>query len=523
MHSLIVTSKKESTFAESMRCLLFTMTLVLLTAPSAICQREEPVAERGKAEELRGLTRVFVSSPIPDQTSIRRIKETILKKLPHIAFVQAQNEADVWLWISIVRKTETNRIPPNPNEGGLTRETYESFLQAQGRAIVVNQPVRLRVVKKFQRSGGDGKKLAEEFAKEFIRMYQKANAGLDLSTAEMPPTQTVPPALKVKDAASRTSISQPAPTTLNSNQGQADEVDIVRINTNLVIVNASVMDRAGRYIARLSKEDFNVYEEGMKQDISFFATVDEPFTVALLIDTSPSTKSQLPEILRAANAFVDQLRADDSIMAVSFDSEINEIFKLTRAGEVKNRGFDVSRKGNDTRLYDAVSFVIKERFNRITGRKAIILLTDGVDGFSGTTYKSNVREVEESGTLIYPIQFDTYEDSMKELERLRPGQSKVYKVSMKRSYDLGASYLDELARKTGGRVFPASNVVDLARVFANILEELSRQYSLGYYPRVHPQEGERRLIKIHVGLPNVVVRSRDSYIFTSASSNQPDN
>jgi len=466
-----------------------------------------------------------VSSPIPDQTSIWKIKETILKQLPHIAFVQTQNDADVWLWISIVRKTETNRIPPNPNEGGWTRESYESFLQVQGKTIVINQPDRLRLVKRFQRTGSDRKKLIEEFAKEFIRMYQKANPGQDLATAEMPPTQTVPPSLKMKDAAPSVSISRqatPTPTS-KSNRDQADEVDIVRVNTDLVIVNASVTDRAGRYIAKLSKEDFHVYEEGMKQDISFFATVDAPFTVALLIDTSPSTKFQLPEILRAANGFVDQLRADDSIMAVSFDREINEIFKLTRAGEVQNRGFNVSSKGNDTRLYDAVHFVVKERFNRIAGRKAIILLTDGVDGFSTTTYRSNVREVEESGTLIYPIQFNTYEDSIKELEKLWPNQAKAQKIFLKRNYDLGASYLDELARKSGGRVSSAGSLADLTRVFATIVEELSRQYSLGYYPRVEPQAGERRSIKIQVDLPNVVVRARDSYVFASAAGNQPDN
>src|SRR5207249_3633271 len=116
---------------------------------------------------------------------------------------------------------------------------------------------------------------------------------------------------------------QPAATsTQNAGPEEVSEGDIVRVNTTLVSIPVSVMDRDGKYIPNLRKEDFRIWEDGVEQQVAYFASTEKPFTVALLIDTSGSTREKLQDIQDAALAFVDKLRADDRVMVISFDEQI---------------------------------------------------------------------------------------------------------------------------------------------------------------------------------------------------------
>ena len=205
--------------------------------------------------------------------------------------------------------------------------------------------------------------------------------------------------------------------------------------------------------------------------------------------------------------------------------------------------------GNSTRLYDAVDLVIKERLNKIRGRKAIVLFTDGVDTSSRlATYQSTLHEVEELDALIYPVQYDTT-DYLRAMQGAGsgtvtivtrtsnwpfPGTSSSQTTqtvplnggvplpgATKAEYDRADQYLHGLAEKTGGRVYQANDLAQLSEAFSRIAEELRRQYSLGYYPRTATVEnGERRQIKVHVHQPNLAVKARDSYVKPS-STNSP--
>jgi VWFA-related protein len=342
---------------------------------------------------------------------------------------------------------------------------------------------------------------------------------------------------------SSTPVSAPAavlpPTDLDeTKEEEVGEGDVVRIETNLVTVPVSVLDRQGRYVPGLRKEDFRVLENGVEQRIAYFEPTEKPFTVALVLDTSSSTRFRLWEIKNAAIAFAKQLRPQDRVLVVTFNEKVLLLTEATNDLNVVSAVIEYNANtGTATRLYDAVSLVIKERLNKIPGRKAIVLFTDGVDtGSYDATYHSTLREVEELDALIYPIKYDTT-DYMRAMQgggnativTTTTGNWPFPSSSSSRviygtpsggtlpgtsssDYAMADQYLHQLADKTGARLYEANDPAQLADAFSRIAEELRRQYSLGYYPPTRVQGGERREIKVRVNRPNLGVRARTSYM-----------
>jgi Ca-activated chloride channel homolog len=342
-----------------------------------------------------------------------------------------------------------------------------------------------------------------------------------------------------RDSVNSTPDSQEATdsSTVGANgQGETVEGDVLRIDTTLVTVPFSVKDRNGRYIPDLRREDFRVFEEGVEQKVTYFATVDQPFTVVLVIDTSNSTNFRLEDIQEAAIAFVNQLRSDDRVMVVSFDDSINVLSEPTNDFDKLTKAIRRTRTGGGTRLFDAVDQVINKHLKRITGRKAVVLFTDGVDTTSRrATYDSTVRQAEELDALIYPVSYNTGNGIGSVVGGPQqiplPGGRGGISIglpfpripgttggggggSSTGDYRRAGEYLRDLAQKTGGRVYNGDSVMGLSQAFAWVAEELRRQYSLGYYPTPQGQEGQRRQIKVRVNQPNLVVTARDSYIYS---------
>jgi VWFA-related protein len=289
--------------------------------------------------------------------------------------------------------------------------------------------------------------------------------------------------------------------------------------------------------------------------------------VALVIDTSGSTKSRLQEIQDAAIAFVEQLRPDDRVMIVSFNEKIRVLSPPTTDRFLLRNAILMTEAGAGTRLYDAVDIVINEHLNRVDGRKAIVLFTDGVDTSSKlASYDSTLRDAEELDALIYPVEYDTSTEMVSGGRGRWPGSGRsrrgggggsggggqtdppgildilsiilggdpnnrsTYPNSggnypggggnrggrgtgtTREEYELGDRYLHDLARVTGARLYDAEQQ-NLDYAFRAVAEELRRQYSLGYYPKTKPVAGQRRGIKVRVDRPELVVRTRDSYVF----------
>jgi len=325
--------------------------------------------------------------------------------------------------------------------------------------------------------------------------------------------------LPVITAAQTSQISRPRRVGTAVPKPVGEEVsagDVVRINTNLVTVPVSVLDRQGRFVSGLKQQDFRLFEDGIEQSIVHFEPTEMPFTVALLLDTSASTRFDLEEIKHAAIAFARQLRPQDRVLVVTFNDEVELLIEATndfnRISEVIRR--EVS-SGQSTRLYDAVDLVIKKRLNKIQGRKAMVLFTDGVDTASyGASGRSTLREVEELDALIYPIQYDTREYVSRRNVNIWPFPAVIFgnpSGSTEGDYKRADRYLHGLADRTGGRLYAANDPAQLAQAFTSIAEEIRRQYRLGYYPpNGVSATGTQHSIKVSINRPDIAVRARNT-------------
>ena len=279
----------------------------------------------------------------------------------------------------------------------------------------------------------------------------------------------------------------------------------------LVTVPAIVMDRNGRYVANLRKEDFVIYENGVEQNLAYFMSVEKPFTVALMLDVSGSTKYQLDQIREAANTFVSRLRLSDRMMAVTFDGKINLLAEVADVRAIRQSKLHIPAVTDGTVLYDAVAFTLKRMAN-VPGRKAIVLMTDGVDQNSAATLQSTIAEIAEEDVLIYTVQYNTLPQLPQRLSFIKneKARRKVEQRLLK-GYATSEPYLRTLAEKTGGRFYKADDLREVGPAFEAITSELGVQYSLGYYPKESSSAGAERSIKVRVRYPNLVVRARDSY------------
>jgi len=369
----------------------------------------------------------------------------------------------------------------------------------------------------------------------------------------------------------------PKPQTPEANEEQeVDDGDAVRVETNLVTVPVIASDQGGRYIPDLKAEEFNVSEDNAEQKVAFFATVTEPFSVVLMIDTSASaTVEKLRQVQEAAVYFTEQLREGDRVKVISFDDEVRDLSDFTSDRNALASAIRSTRQGKGTRMYDAFDHAYRA-LRRLRGRKAVIMLTDGVDSYSAQrTYDDNRRAVEESDVIVYPVRFDTREeterllraqargngpvdlggvlgripgvppgsvvinprggrrpeddrnrDGLPDATSRRPGdgpgttgpprdRDEASDQSIARMLDIlyrtADDYLNELARTTGGRLVPADNSLLLRRSFQQIADELRTQYSLGYYPTNAARDGKYRKIRVRTTRKGVALRTRPGY------------
>jgi Ca-activated chloride channel family protein len=332
-------------------------------------------------------------------------------------------------------------------------------------------------------------------------------AGTTLAQSSSPEQTRKPPVLR----SSRVSSSDATQKPTDNQSADVDEGSVVRVSTSLISVPAIVMDRNGRYIGNLRKEDFKIYEDGVEQDLAYFASVDKPFTVALMLDVSGSTQSQLAQIRNAANTFLSRLRHNDRMMAVAFDGKISVLTEPASVSDIRRTKLHIPAATDGTVLYDAVALVLK-RMAGIPGRKAIVLMTDGVDQNSVATFKSTAGNIAEEDVLIYTVQYNTLPQLPERLSQIKneKARRKVQERLMK-GYAVSEPYLRTLADKTGGRFYRADDLRDVGPAFEAITAELGVQYSLGYYPKENSGAGSERAIKVRVRYPNLVVRARESY------------
>ena len=305
---------------------------------------------------------------------------------------------------------------------------------------------------------------------------------------------------------------------------QEKQEDLIKLGTTLVQVPVVVSDFGGRYITDLGEKDFTVYEDGIKQQISYFGSTEEPFTVALLLDSSGSTQAQLAMIKQAAQAFVDNLRPQDRVLIIVFNDSVDVVCELTNDKYLMSRAIERIRPGEFTQVYEAVYTAVWERLQDVEGRKALILFTDGIDTASSEISDEDTFDavVESEDVIVYPIRFSTRGDVEAKLGARRESKlggdgksdaekSSNYILELDRAYRRADEYLYELAKLSGGVVARADRITDLKSAFGKIAEELRHQYVIGYYPTNKEKSSLMHKIDIKVSRPSMKVRFRPGY------------
>lgn len=341
---------------------------------------------------------------------------------------------------------------------------------------------------------------------------------------------------------------------------EIDEGDVVRVETQMVSVPAVVTNNGGRPLTGLRTENFALFENGEQQKITNFATTEAPFEIALLLDTSGSTRADVALIRQAANAFVDALRPGDRVAIVGFNTtgqgrtlgaKVEVLAKLTDNRETLRRAIESLGSSNGTPFYDALGRIADEVFRdapreEVLGRRAVVALTDGVDSSSDLEFQSPRAKLIRAGIACYFIQVNTedfVEDrllkdcqddgrltlSQKQLQRYRRvfaprarpedfvdfcdmGSFERMQVS-RDLYNLARREMNELARASGGKNFLAASLGDARAAFALVATEIGTQYNLGYYPSNKARDGKFRMIKVEVqGVQDKAqVRAREGY------------
>jgi Ca-activated chloride channel homolog len=334
--------------------------------------------------------------------------------------------------------------------------------------------------------------------------------------------------------------------------------EVLRVETQLVDVPIVVSDKTGRPLLNLKQGNFVLYEDGARQDISDFSTTTAPFEVALLLDTSGSTRNDLALIQRAAGYFIASLRPGDrvSIIAYKTDNDGKKRFPVSEviSGLTDNRAaltaaLEKVSTSNGTPYYDSLLQVVEKVFrdkpkDEFRGRRALVALTDGVDSTSAAEFDEAKEDLEKAGIVCFFIQVDTREFFEETLlgdcstairfsaAQIRRYYRKFYpkadveKVSdfcqlgdferlamSKALYGLAGTEMNMLAKSSGGQVFPVADLNEARTAFKSVADEIGTKYSLGYYSSNEKKDGTYRKIRVELkGAPvGAKFRAREGY------------
>jgi Ca-activated chloride channel family protein len=309
-------------------------------------------------------------------------------------------------------------------------------------------------------------------------------------------------------------------------EAAAPQDEVIKVDTTLVSVPVVVSDRQGRYVPGLKASDFVVFSDGAQQKIEFFASTEERINVALLIDTSHSTEPVIDEIKRAAERFVKLLRPGDKAAIVSFDHSTTVLSHFTsdigRLNDAINRA-EIPRPAGTT-LRDAVYQTVTEEFAGVSGRKAIILLTDGKDFGSRVSPSDLLFSLQEKDVMIYSVFFKTGPGmQMAQLDRMLarrfpgidpfligPRGRQLRRQPGGMANERAEEFLRSLTDTTAGRLY-SSDASQLKQTFESIVEELRHQYHLGFYPADEKETGVIHELRVKVSRQDLSIRARTSY------------
>lgn len=317
----------------------------------------------------------------------------------------------------------------------------------------------------------------------------------------------------------------------------AGDEDVVRVKSNLILLNVGVADKQGRAVTNLQREDFIVYEDGVRQKIESFEPTSAPFSLVLLLDMSGSTLNFRPMLKQSATRFIDALGPDDRVSVVAFRAQ------RSRSGGVEDKietltSFTTDRKkianaisyaegSGDTNLYKALRFSLKQLAKEGQRRKAVVVLTDGLDTDErkldslatadahtdqeaisfvkpegSAALRSVLDDADRQGVTIYPLALPSGDP--KRLLSLTPQQAAIYSAARTR--------MEALANRTGGRLHQINRLEDMGRLYAEVAAEMRTLYSIAYQSTgTNTRPGDWRAINIEVTRADTIARTRPGY------------
>lgn len=306
-----------------------------------------------------------------------------------------------------------------------------------------------------------------------------------------------------------------------------DDDDVVRVESNLVQLNVGVADSRGHAVTNLSRHDFAVYEDGVRQPIVGFAPTAAPFSLVFLLDVSGSTIPFRTTLKQAALRFIDALAPEDRVAVVGFSDRTKLLEKFTADRRKIGWAIEQAEGRGGTELFDALNYALQQLAGEGKRRKAIVVLTDGVDSQTArldrlataaartneeavaavkprtsTLLNSVLDRADRQGVTIYPLALP--DGRGKRQTTPTPQQTAVYTASRVR--------LEAIADRTGGRLHDIRRLEDMGRLYAEVAANLRTLYSIAYQPSgERPRDGRWRTIRVEVARPALLARTRPGY------------
>ena len=298
----------------------------------------------------------------------------------------------------------------------------------------------------------------------------------------------------------QTQAPPPTPTPPAGQQPPKRQQPTIRVGIELVSLNVTVTDGV-HYVTDLVQDDFNVFEDGVKQDVTFFTKTNLPIALSLLLDTSASMETKLQTAQDAAVGFAKRLRAQDLAEVVDFDSRVSVLQNFTANAADLEQAIRKTSAGGSTSLYNAVYIALKDLKKVVAKnvddirRQAIVLLSDGEDTSSLLPFEEVLDLAKRSETAIFTIGL-----------RSNEGPSTGTKGFKEAEF-----VLRQLSQETGGRAFFPTQASELANIYSQISDELSSQYTIGYTPRNPRRDGAWRRIVVRTVRPGLMARTKLGY------------
>jgi VWFA-related protein len=299
------------------------------------------------------------------------------------------------------------------------------------------------------------------------------------------------------------------------NEQEIDPGDIISVNTTEVLLPVTVRDKTGQLVINLTRTDFRVFEDGIEQPLSHLSLRQVPVDVVLMVDASSSAADNLEDFREAADGFAKYLAPDDRFSLVQFDDRVLLLQDWTQSRVQFRRSLNRVVPGTFTRFNDAIVLAAREQFQRGSTRRAIIVLTDGIDSGRGTTYDAALRAALEAQATVYVVSNSAIERAKKQMElnQLVGASASAVRFNQLRIDDLrlgiealdaSEKNLEHLTNSTGGRLYKPASFDDLSDTYAEVATELRHQYALYYAPLNRKRDGQFRRVRVESSPENRV-------------------